>query len=157
MSVRLARRVAAEELGRGEASIRFRPESLEEIGKAITRDDVRRLIKDGAITAVKTKRELHKRRARRKRYRGPGKRKGTANARRGMSWEKKTRAQRTLLDQLRRMGKLDRKVFRRYYLLTKGNAFPDERSLLLHLSDDGIKVSEEEMKQINEFAKKAYR
>ncbi len=157
MSVKLARRVAAEELGRGEAAIRFRPESLDEIGKAITRDDIRRLIKSGAITAVKMKRELHKRTIKKKRYRGPGKRKGTANARRGMSWEKKTRAQRTLLKKLRQMGKLDRKVFRKYYLLTKGNAFPDKRSLLLHLSDDGIRISDEEMKQISEFAKKEYR
>ncbi len=156
MSARFARRIASEELGRGEASIRFRPESLQDIGKAITRDDIRKLIKEGAITALKPKWELHKKRKHERRYRGTGKRKGTANARRGMTWEKKVRSQRVLLSRLREMGKLDRSAFRRYYLLIKGNAFPDKRSLLLHLSDDGIKVSEDEMKQVNEYMRNRY-
>lgn len=157
MSVKLAKRIASEELGRGEAAIRIRPESLEDIRKAITRDDIRRLIKEGAITAVKPKSELHKKAKREKRRRGAGKRKGTLNARRGRTWEKKVRSQRVLLRRLKEIGKVDRRVFRKYYLLVKGNAFPDKRSLLLHLSDDGIKVGEEEMKQVNEYIKGRYR
>ncbi len=157
MSIKFTKRIAAELLGRGEDSLKLRPESLEDIKKAITRDDVRKLIKDGAIVAVKPKQELHKSKPLPKRKRGPGKRKGSAKARRGRVWEKKVRSQRLLLARLRTMGKVDGTTFKRYYLLVKGNAFHDKRSLLLHLSDDGIKVSDDELKQINEYAKSMYR
>lgn len=157
MSVKFAKRIAAQVLGRGENALRLRPESIDDIKKAITRDDVRKLIKDGAIVALKPKSELHKPLKVEKRRKGPGKRRGSANARRGRVWEKKVRSQRVLLKRLKLMGKVDREMFKRYYLLVKGNAFADKRSLLLHLSDDGIRVSDDELKQINEFARSAYR
>jgi large subunit ribosomal protein L19e len=153
MSIKFAKRVASEILERGENSLRMRPESIEDIKKAITRDDVRKLIKEGAIVAIKPKHELHKKHAEERRKRGAGKRKGRYNARRGRVWEKKVRSQRLLLQRLKTMGKIDNNFFKRYYLLIKGNAFPDKRSLLLHLSDDGIKISDDEIKQINDYAK----
>ncbi|MGA3020383.1 MAG: 50S ribosomal protein L19e [Candidatus Micrarchaeales archaeon] len=153
MSIKFAKRVASEVLDRGENSLRMRPESIEEIKKAITRDDVRKLIKEGAIIAIKPKHELHKKHMEEKRKRGAGKRKGSSKARKGRTWEKKVRSQRLLLQRLKATGKIDNLFFKRYYLLIKGNAFPDKRSLLLHLSDEGIKISDEEIKQINEYAK----
>jgi large subunit ribosomal protein L19e len=156
MSVKFAKRIASQILGRGENALRLRPESMDEIKKAITRDDVRKLIESGAIVAVKPKSELHKRAKVERRKRGIGKRKGSAKARRGRVWEKKVRSQRFLLKRLKLMKKIDNPTFKRYYLLIKGNAFPDKRSLLLHLSDEGIKISEDEVKQINEQAKKTY-
>jgi large subunit ribosomal protein L19e len=156
MSVKFSKRVASQILGRGQNALKFRPESMEEIRKAITRDDVRKLIESGAIVAIKPKAELHPKTRREARKRGPGKRRGSANARRGRVWEKKVRSQRLLLKRLKLMGKLDNANFKKYYLLVKGNAFPDKRSLLLHLSDDGIKVSDEEVKQINEYARSTY-
>ncbi len=157
MSVKFSRRAASQILGRGENALKLRPESMEEIRKAITRDDVRKLIESGAIVAIKPKSELHKKAKSEHRKRGPGKRRGSLNARRGRVWEKKVRSQRLLLKRLKLMKKLDNQTFKRYYLLAKGNAFPDKRSLLLHLSDEGIKVSEEELKQINEYARSTYR
>lgn len=157
MSVKFARRIAGQILGRGENALKLRPESIEDIKKAITRDDVRKLIETGAIVAVKTKGELHRKARPEKKKRGPGKRRGSSKARRGRVWEKKVRSQRMLLKRLKLMKKVDSATFKRYYLLVKGNAFPDKRSLLLHLSDDGIKVSDEEVKQINEYAKSTYR
>lgn len=156
MSVKFAKRVASQILGRGENALKLRPESMDDIKKAITRDDVRKLIKDGVIIALKPKYELHKPAKTERKKRGRGRRRGSANARHGRTWEKKVRSQRLVLRQLRIMGKVDSPTFKRYYLLVKGNAFPDKRSLLLHLSDDGIKVSEEEVKQINDVAKSAY-
>jgi large subunit ribosomal protein L19e len=157
MSIKFTKRIAAELLGRGVNSLRINPTSIEEAGKAITRDDVRKLISDGVIVAMKPKYELYPRVKEEKRKRGTGKRKGTAKARRGRTWEKKVRAQRLLLSRLKKTGKIDNAVFKRYYLLVKGNQFPDKRSLLLHLSDDGIKLSEEEIKQFKEYARDMYR
>jgi large subunit ribosomal protein L19e len=142
MSVKFTKRIASQLLGRGETSLWIKPDSIEEAKKAITRDDVRKLIKDGVIVAEKPKAELHKKRHVERRKRGAGKRKGSAGARRGRTWEKKIRSQRMLLKRLKLMGKVDNTRFKRYYLLVKGNAFADKRSLLLHLSDDGIKVNE---------------
>ena len=141
----------------GRERVRIKAESMEDVKKAITRDDVRKLIKDGTIFAVKPKERAPQEEQRRKRKRGTGKRKGSAKARRGRTWEKKVRSQRILLKRLSCMGKVDNTTFKRYYLLVKGNAFADKRSLLLHLSDDGIKVSDEELKQINEYVKSLYR
>ena len=39
----------------------------------------------------------------------------------------------------------------------KGNSFPDKKSLLLHLGDEGVKVSDDELKQINEYVRKLYK
>lgn len=157
MSVKFTKRVASQILGRGENALKMNPKGMEEIKKAITRDDVRKLIKDGSIIALRPKSELHEKAQVEKRKRGRGKRKGSANARRGRTWEKKVRSQRMLLKRLKVMGKVDNAMFKKYYLLVKGNAFADKRSLLLHLSDAGIKVSEEELKQVNEYARSMHR
>mgnify|MGYP001626234827 CR=1 FL=1 len=82
---------------------------------------------------------------------------GTAKARAGRVWEKKVRSQRLLLKKLKEMKKIDTKTFNRFYALIKGNAFPDKRSLLLHLDEEGIKVNDEELKQINDYIKSQYR
>ena len=108
-------------------------------------------MESGAIFAIKEKSEVHpKHRERERRRKGFGRRRGTAKARAGRTWERKVRSQRLLLDKLREAGKLDTKTFRRYYLLIKGNAFPDKKSLLLHLGDEGIRVSDEELKGIED-------
>jgi large subunit ribosomal protein L19e len=157
MTIKFTKRIASEILERGVNSLKIKPDSIEEASKAITRDDVRRLIKEGIIVAVKPKYELYPKTKTEKRKRGTGKRKGSAKARRGRTWEKKVRAQRMLLARLKEIGKIDNSVFKRYYLLIKGNAFADKRSLLLHLSDDGIKISEEETKQLKDYAREMYR
>ncbi|MEM0074303.1 MAG: 50S ribosomal protein L19e [Candidatus Micrarchaeaceae archaeon] len=163
MTIKFAKRAAAEMLSRGESAIRIKTNALPDAEKALTRDDIRNLIKQGNIYALPKKHNLslHGKLLRKKRAkgrkRGYGKRSGTAKARSGMSWERKVRSQRKLLRQLRILHKLDTKAFRRFYLLVKGNSFPDKRSLLLHLSDEGIKVSDDELKQIEENIKQEYK
>jgi len=157
MSIKFTKRVASEILGRGIGALKINPNSMEDIKKAITRDDVRKLIKEGSIIAIKTKSEMYPKPKKEKRKKGIGKRKGKANARRGRTWERKIRSQRLLLEKLKEMKKLDNATYRRYYLLAKGGAFPDKRSLLLHLGDDGINVTEEELKRINDYVKSLYK
>ncbi len=162
MSMKFARRAAAEILNRGESSIRFNKNALEEIKKALTKDDIRRLIQNGSIFAVKPKHNLSlnskllKKKREEGRRRGFGRRKGTRKARGGITWEKKVRSQRALLKELKKMGKIDNASFKKFYMLIKGNAFPDKASLLLHLRDEGISISDEEKKKIDEALKMRY-
>lgn len=164
MTIKFVKRAAGEILGRGETSIRLRATSLEEAKKALTRDDVRKLIKDGSVFAIPERQTLSSARARqlkikreKGRRRGIGRRKGTAKARAGRTWEKKVRSQRLLLKRLKEIGKVDRKTFRRFYGLIKGNIYPDKRSLMLHLEEEGVKIDADELKQINEYIKGTYR
>jgi len=107
----------------------------------LTKDDVRKLIQNGSIYAVKAKHNLSlnskilKKKREEGRRRGFGRRKGTRKARGGISWEKKVRSQRAVLKELKKMGKIDSSNFKKFYLLIKGNAFPDKASLLLHLKE----------------------
>ncbi|MGC9156978.1 MAG: 50S ribosomal protein L19e [Candidatus Micrarchaeia archaeon] len=163
MTIKFVKRVASEMLGRGVRAIRIKDSALEEAKKALTKDDVRKLIKEGGVYAEPEKHNLSlhgkllKVKREKGRKRGYGKRRGTAKARAGRVWEKKVRSQRLLLKKLKAMKKLDNKTFNKFYALVKGNAFPDKRSLLLHLDEQGVKVSEDELKQINEYIKAQYR
>lgn len=163
MTLQFTKRIAAELLKRGETSVRINPIAMENATKAMTREDVKRLIADGSVYALKAKHNLSlsskKLRIRRAkgRSRGQGRRKGSDKARQGSRWEKKTRSQRLLLKQLKLTSKIDKKVFRRYYMLIKGNSFPDKASLLRHLEEGGIKVSPEELAKMNETIGKMYK
>ena len=58
MSIKLTKRIAAIVMDRGESSIRINPTALAEAKKAITREDVRVLIKNGSVYAIKEKKNL---------------------------------------------------------------------------------------------------
>lgn len=163
MTVRFVKRVAGQLLNRGESKVRVNPVAIEDVKKAITRDDVRKLIKDGAIYAVKEKKNTSARskvlkiKRQEGRRRGIGKRKGTPKARKGMTWEKKARAQRFVIKELKAMKKLDTKNFNELYGLIKGNSFPDKASLIRHIKDTGIEVNETELKAIQDKSKALYK
>ncbi|MEM0087076.1 MAG: 50S ribosomal protein L19e [Candidatus Micrarchaeaceae archaeon] len=156
MSIKFARRAASEILGRGESSIRFKPDAIQEIKKAITKDDVRKLIENKSIIAVKPKHNISmnskvlKQKREAGKRRGPGRKKGTLKARGTTPWKKRVRAQRMLLKELKRMGKIDTKTFNSFYMRVTGNSFPNKASLLLHIKDSGISITDDELKQINE-------
>jgi len=163
MSLKFAKRIASQVMKRGGSSIRFKPSAQSDIAKALTREDVKRLIAEGSIIALPAKDNVSARakilRQKRKegRKRGPGRRKGTLKARSGtLKWEKKVRSQRMFLNELRSANKLDKKVFRKFYLLVKGNAFKDKASMMLHMKEQGIIVTEAELAKINENIKKSY-
>ncbi len=163
MTIKFAKRVASDLLHRGSSSIRISSASLEDAEKAITRDDVRRLIKSGGIFALKAKHNassrskiLKEKRAEGRR-RGIGRRRGTRQARRGISWEKKVRSQRTFLKKLKELQKLDTATFNTLYGQVKGNVYANKAALVIHLRDQGIVITDEEIKKINEEISKQYR
>lgn len=163
MTLEFAKRIASKVLKRGGSAIRFKPEAISDISKALTREDIKRLINDGSIIALPAKHNMSQRskilRQKRAegRKRGHGRRKGTLKARSGgTTWEKKVRSQRLFLNQLRDSNKIDNKQFRKFYLLIKGNAFASKGSMILYMKERGITVSEAELGKMNENIKKLY-
>ncbi len=162
MTIKFTKRAAAEIMGRGLSAIRVKPLSTDEATKAITRDDVRRLIGTGAVYAIPAKHnastnsKILRRKRSEGRRRGIGMRRGTLKARQGRVWEKKVRSQRKFIKQLKLMKIIDNRQFNELYGHVKGNMYANKQSLIIHLSDQGIKITEQQMKQINEEIRKQY-
>ena len=138
MKLSTQRRIASELLKCGEGRVWFDPEHLDEIARAITREDIRRLIKKGIIKK-KPVRGTSRARARilaekkkKGRRRGQGSRKGKKTARmpKKLAWILKIRALRRVLRELREKGEVSRRLYRRLYALAKGGAFRSKAHLL---------------------------
>ncbi|RSN76203.1 MAG: 50S ribosomal protein L19e [Thermoproteota archaeon] len=115
MDLKYQKRLASDLLGVGESRIKFNPEKLEEISNAVTRRDIERLVKSGAIIVV-PKKGVSRARVR-KRRKGPGRRKGGkfSTLSRKRRWIRKIRALRKALRSMRDSGKIDRRTYRYYY------------------------------------------
>ncbi|VVB51305.1 50S ribosomal protein L19e [uncultured archaeon] len=137
MNLASQKRLASELLKAGVNRIRFDVEKLDEISEAITRDDVRALIKDGSIYAAPARsisRGRVRERAGRKasgRYKGSAKRTGTQKARKQpkSAWMQKIRALREELRKMKAEGEIDANTYRSMYLQAKGNLFHSRRHL----------------------------
>ncbi|MDD3574420.1 50S ribosomal protein L19e [Methanospirillum sp.] len=125
------RHLAANVLGCGVNRVWFNPEKITEIEQAISREDIRNLIQDGAIAAHQ-KRGNSRGRARVKmakrsygHCKGPGRRKGAAGSRTNSKdrWIQRIRAQRRVLRELRESGEIDRSVYRKFYRRAAGGQF----------------------------------
>ena len=154
MSVKLTKRIASELLGRGMNSVRLKPEAVKEAEKALTRDDVRELIKSGCVFALKAKHnisqygvELAKKRTQ-GRKRGQGKRRGTLKARGQLDYKKKIRAQRRVIASLKADKTIDNLMFKKLYLLVKGGTFPNKVTLLNRIRSEGVALDEEKFAKL---------
>jgi len=146
MDLKNQRRLAAELLKCGVHRVWMDPDNLEEIEKAVTRRDIKNLIKQGIIKARKIKgnsrgrirkRLMQKKKGRR---RGHGSRKGKKTARmpKKRAWIIRIRAIRAYLRELRDKGLIDRKTYRLYYRRAKGGQFKDKAHVKLHLEMEGL-------------------
>jgi large subunit ribosomal protein L19e len=154
MTIRLTKRIAADILNRGVSSIRIKSAGTENADKAITREDVRRLISEGNVYAQKEKhnvsyyaKELHEKRAQGRR-RGSGRKKGTAKARRSIEWTKKVRSQRRVLIALKDDKTINNELYKQFYKLVRGNTFVSKASLLSHIKSKGVAINDERSKQL---------
>lgn len=127
----IQKRLASEILGVGQTRVWIDPEKIEEVAKAITREDIRGLIEQGVIKR-KPVRGISRGRARERalkrakgRRRGHGSRKGAKGARSPSKeqWMKRIRALRKRLRELRDAGKITRGIYRKLYLKAKGGEF----------------------------------
>jgi len=125
------RRIAASILKCGVNRVWFDPERLPDIENAISREDLRGLITDGAIKAHQ-KKGVSRGRARvrtaQRSYghrKGVGKRKGALGARTPSkrAWIQKIRAIRKALVALREAGTIDRHLYRVIYRKAAGGQF----------------------------------
>jgi large subunit ribosomal protein L19e len=138
------KRMAAEVLRVGENKVKIvdQDKALE----AVTKDDVRNVISQGAIVTSPMKtnsrgRARAKRERRAKRSTGQGRRKGTANARFSGKdrWIIKVRAQRKYLKELEKKKKLSPTLTRKLYLMVKGNYFRSKKHMEEYVS--GLKTN----------------
>jgi len=146
MATNTVRRIASDILRAGESKIRFKPDAMQKIGEALTREDVRSLIADGSIYAI-AKRGVSRLRGRTKqaqkrkgRRRGAGSKKGTFATRGGKkrAWIDKVRAQRNYLSSLVEAGNIAPEASRKIYMMIKGNAFKGVKVLETYLKDNKL-------------------
>ena len=140
------RRISSGILGVGESRVRFRPEDAQKISEALTREDVRGLIKDGSVYSLpprgvsRVRGREKQEKIRKGRRMGAGSRKGTHSARLDSKtvWIAKVRAQRRYLRSLLEQKKMPRESSRKIYMMVKGNAFKGVKMMETYLMDNGM-------------------
>jgi large subunit ribosomal protein L19e len=144
MSLSIVKRLAAEVLGVGESRVYIDPSRLDEAASAITKEDVRKLIEKGVISAKPVKgtskararlRHLKKRKGLRK---GRGSRKGSVADLERRLWIARVRALRRYLKMLRDRRLIDKKAYRKLYRLVKGGAFQSRAHLKEYIKQQGL-------------------
>jgi large subunit ribosomal protein L19e len=146
MELKVQKKLAAAVLKCSKSRIKFDPERLDEIKEAITKVDIKSLIKDNAISR-KPVNNTSRFRARKKivqkrkgRQKGAGSRKGKVTARlpKKRRWINRIRIQREFLKYLRDKEFIDKKVCRDLYLKCKGGFFRSKRHLKLYIDEHGL-------------------
>lgn len=136
--VSLQKRLAAEVLRVGVSRVWLDPTQKKEIEKAITKADIRKMIKKGWIKALPEK--IKKPKERRKRRKGPGRRKGGKYTylSKKERWMKTVRPLRRMLRELKDSGKIDNQTYRKLRKLVKGGMFRSRAHLRIYLEQRGI-------------------
>lgn len=143
--LRNQRRLAAAVLDCGVGRVWIDPLHADAVAEAVTRQDIRALVKKGYIKAAQ---EIGTSKARARalkiqkdsgRRKGPGSRKGATGARspRKQRWMRIIRPLRAQLKELRNEEKITPSVYRTYYRKAKGGAFRSRAHLVSHMRTDG--------------------
>jgi len=119
---------------------------IDEIAKAVTKEDIRVLINGKAIKSRQIKgissgrKKFNAKQKEKGRRRGHGSRKGAKYARlpRKERWIRTIRPIRLYLKTLRDEKQIDKTTYRRYYRKAKGGEFRSTNHLKTHLMTDGI-------------------
>ncbi len=142
----LQKKLSAKVLKCGVHQVRFNPSEQEEIKKAITTFDIRRLVKkkiiiklqDKGVSRVRAKkRSAQKRKGRQA---GQGSRKGTPNARASSKtkWVNSVRAQRAFLRRLWDKELISLDTFKLLYRRIKGGYFRSVNHMKIYLKDNKL-------------------
>lgn len=139
------KRMAAQLLKCGNHRVFIDPDAMEDVAEAVTRQDVRALIRDGAIKKKQVRgissgraKKLRAQKAKRKR-RGHGSRKGHRYSRtpKKREWIRTIRPLREELRQMRQEGRITPTVYRVYYRKAKGGLYRSRAHLRSQMESDG--------------------
>jgi len=138
------KRLASEVLDVGENKVWLDPDRQADIAEAITREDIRELVDEGAVRAEPPKgnsRGKARQRQQKQAYghrTGAGSRKGKAGARENdkESWQSRIRAQRKHLRELRDEGDIDSSTYRDLYDKAGGGEFDSVADLQRYLENE---------------------
>ena len=152
--LRNQRRMAASLLKCGVNRVWMDHDRVDEIAKAVTKEDIRVLVNGGAIQSRQIKgissgrKKFTKKQKDKGRQRGHGSRKGAKYARlpRKARWIRTIRPIRTYLRSLRDEGKINKSIYRKYYQKAKGGEFRSKHHLETHLISDGVLKKQEAAK-----------
>ena len=144
--LRNQRRMAASLLKCGVNGVWMDHDRLDEIAKAVTKDDIRILINGKAIKSRQIKgissgrKKFNAKQKEKGRRRGHGSRKGAKYARlpKKERWIRTIRPIRSYLRNLRDEKKIGKSTYRKYYMKAKGGEFRSRHHLKTHLVSDGI-------------------
>jgi len=146
MNLSNKKRIAAQVMKCGESRVNFDVENLQLIKEAITKSDIRALVKDKIITK-KPKKGVSKaylrqtlKQKRKGRRAGPGRKSGTHHARlpRKKEWMAKVRAIRGLLKTLRDKEIITANNYRKLYKKSKGGFFRSRRHVKLYIEEHNL-------------------
>jgi len=143
MQLNVQKKIASKILKISKKHIRIDNTRLDEIKEAITKADLRSLIKDKAIVKTpkkgisKGRTRKTKEQKRKGKQKGPGSRKGKQTARlpKKERWMNAIRSQRKLLKELKDEGKLNTKSYRDLYRKAKGGFFRSKRHINLYITE----------------------
>jgi large subunit ribosomal protein L19e len=148
MPLKQQRVIAAQLMKCGTSRVRFASE--DGVAEALTREDIRELIRKGVIYKVQ-KRGTSRGRARetlrqkkKGRRRGPGSVKGKWGSMNPSKerWISTIRPLRRMLAELRDSKQLTRNDYRRLYGMAKGGMFRSRKHMMLHIQDEELLVKD---------------
>lgn len=138
----LQKKLASDILKVGKSRIWLDPDPAKqkEIQTAITRADIRKLIKKNLIKTMPEKISRPRTAKERKRRRKRGSRRGSKYARlpKKRRWMTTVRPLRKMLKELKDGGQIDNPTYRRLYMLIKGGQFRSRSHMRLYIEQHGM-------------------
>ncbi len=146
MNLKLQKRLAAKAANVGLDRVVIQPTRVGDVKEAITKADIKSLIRDDAIQILPLKRpsglraRLRHAQQKKGKRRGHGSRRGSAKTRLGDIWPQRIRAMRKLLHNFRANGQITNKTYRDVYGKAKGGFFRDRGHILFYLKQNNLVV-----------------